>query len=121
MLKQSEVPTPTSLVVQSQQGKKHFIFDHVFDADTSQEGIWNYVRDSVPSFVQGYNVFYTGFAGVGKSTVLKNFVKRLEGQNKKIDIVAPSGIAVCIPAIGDSQALAIRSRFVGGHLALHHP
>ncbi|QIW99110.1 hypothetical protein AMS68_004628 [Peltaster fructicola] len=64
-----EVPTPTSLVVQSQQGKKHFIFDHVFDADTSQEGIWQYVSDSVPSFVQGYNVSILAYgqSGAGKS------------------------------------------------------
>lgn len=43
--------------------------------------------------MQGHNVFYTGSAGVGKSTVLKNFVKRLKGQGMKVDIVAPSGIA----------------------------
>lgn len=47
----------------------------------------------VDCIMQGHNVFYTGSAGVGKSTVLKNFVNRLKQQGKKIDIVAPSGIA----------------------------
>lgn len=47
----------------------------------------------VNRIMQGHNVFYTGSAGVGKSTVLKNFVNRLKQQGKKIDIVAPSGIA----------------------------
>lgn len=41
----------------------------------------------------GDNVFYTGSAGTGKSTVLKAFVKRLKAQGKQVDIVAPSGIA----------------------------
>jgi ATP-dependent DNA helicase PIF1 len=43
--------------------------------------------------MEGQNVFYTGSAGVGKSTVLKNFVSRVRKQQKKIDIIAPSGIA----------------------------
>jgi len=41
----------------------------------------------------GHNVFYTGSAGVGKSTVLKAFVRGLKNQGKQVDIVAPSGIA----------------------------
>ena len=41
----------------------------------------------------GVNVFYTGSAGCGKSTVLKAFVKRLRDQGKKVDIVAPTGKA----------------------------
>lgn len=41
----------------------------------------------------GHNVFYTGSAGTGKSTVLKAFVQRLKDQGKHVDIVAPSGIA----------------------------
>ncbi|EME39415.1 hypothetical protein DOTSEDRAFT_28572 [Dothistroma septosporum NZE10] len=48
----------------------------------------------------GHNVFYTGSAGVGKSTVLKAFVKGLKAQGKHVDIIAPSGIAAL--AIGGS-------------------
>ena len=41
----------------------------------------------------GHNVFYTGSAGTGKSTVLKAMVQRLQKLEKQVDIVAPSGIA----------------------------
>ena len=43
--------------------------------------------------MSGRNVFYTGSAGCGKSTVLKNFVKRLKEAGKKVDIIAPTGRA----------------------------
>lgn len=64
-----EVPTPTSLSVQSPQGKKLFVFDRVFDEDTTQEGIWDYLSDSVTSFVKGYNVSILAYgqSGSGKS------------------------------------------------------
>lgn len=42
---------------------------------------------------QGHNVFYTGSAGCGKSTVLKAFVKRLRESGKQVRIVAPTGRA----------------------------
>lgn len=41
----------------------------------------------------GSNVFYTGSADTGKSTVLKAFVRRWKKLGKQVDIVAPSGIA----------------------------
>jgi chromosome segregation ATPase len=56
-------------VVNSQQGKKQFIFDRVFEEDTRQQDIWDYVSDSVNSFVQGYNVSILAYgqSGSGKS------------------------------------------------------
>ncbi|RMY52184.1 hypothetical protein D0865_05931 [Hortaea werneckii] len=47
----------------------------------------------VNTIADGFNVFYTGSAGTGKSTVLKAFVRKLKDQGRKVDIVAPSGIA----------------------------
>ncbi|KAI7216829.1 hypothetical protein KC333_g4599 [Hortaea werneckii] len=47
----------------------------------------------VNTIADGFNVFYTGSAGTGKSTVLKAFVSKLKDQGRKVDIVAPSGIA----------------------------
>lgn len=63
------MPSNVNLVVQSQQGKKQFIFDRVFKEDTAQEDVWNYVSDSVNSFVQGYNVSILAYgqSGAGKS------------------------------------------------------
>ena len=64
-----DVPTPTSLSVQSPQGKKLFVFDQVFDEETSQDGVWEYLSDSVSSFVKGYNVSILAYgqSGSGKS------------------------------------------------------
>jgi DNA repair exonuclease SbcCD ATPase subunit len=64
-----EVPSNATLVVNSQQGKKQFIFDRVFEEDTRQQDIWDYVSDSVNSFVQGYNVSILAYgqSGSGKS------------------------------------------------------
>ena len=55
--------------MQSPQGKKLFVFDRVFDEDTSQDGIWEYLSDSVSSFVKGYNVSILAYgqSGSGKS------------------------------------------------------
>lgn len=39
------------------------------------------------------NVFYTGSAGCGKSTVLKAFVKRFAAQGMRVNIIAPTGRA----------------------------
>ena len=55
--------------MQSPQGKKLFVFDKVFEEDTTQEGIWDYLQDSVTSFVKGYNVSILAYgqSGSGKS------------------------------------------------------
>ena len=47
----------------------------------------------VELIMSGKNVFYTGSAGCGKSTVLKHFVPLLRREGKKVDIVAPTGRA----------------------------
>jgi ATP-dependent DNA helicase PIF1 len=49
--------------------------------------------DLVDLIVSGKNVFYTGSAGSGKSTVLKAFCKRLREKGLQVDIVAPTGRA----------------------------
>lgn len=47
----------------------------------------------VDLIMSGQNVFYTGSAGCGKSTVLKHFVPLLRREGKKVDILAPTGRA----------------------------
>lgn len=63
------VTSPTSLTVESSQGKKLFVFDRVFGEDVDQEGVWEYLSESVNSFVQGYNVSLLAYgqSGAGKS------------------------------------------------------
>jgi hypothetical protein len=50
-------------------------------------------RDLVYLIVNGANVFYTGSAGCGKSTVLKAAVRQLRAEGKRVQIVAPTGRA----------------------------
>ncbi|KAK4870645.1 hypothetical protein LT330_004993 [Penicillium expansum] len=64
-----QVTAPTSLAVDVSAGRKLFVFDRVFPETTEQEGVWEYVSDSVDSFVQGYNVSIMAYgqSGAGKS------------------------------------------------------
>ncbi|KAJ6147736.1 hypothetical protein N7497_009718, partial [Penicillium chrysogenum] len=63
------VTAPNSLAVDVAAGRKLFVFDRVFPETTEQEGVWEYVSDSVDSFVQGYNVSIMAYgqSGAGKS------------------------------------------------------
>jgi hypothetical protein len=64
-----QTTSPTSLAIDAPQGKKLFVFDRVFGPDISQEGIWEYLNDSVNAFLQGYNVSLLAYgqSGAGKS------------------------------------------------------
>lgn len=59
----------TSLAIDSPQGRKLFVFDRVFSPDVMQDGVWEYLADSVNSFTQGYNVSVLAYgqSGAGKS------------------------------------------------------
>ncbi len=63
------VTSPSSLAVDASGGRKVFIFDRVFAEDVEQDGIFEYVTDSINSFVQGYNVSVLAYgqSGAGKS------------------------------------------------------
>lgn len=64
-----EVDSPRDLWIHGPRGKEHYTFDRVFDEQTSQEGVWDYLSDSVSSFVKGYNVSILAYgqSGAGKS------------------------------------------------------
>ena len=47
----------------------------------------------VELIMDNHNVFYTGSAGCGKSTVLKHFISLLRRKGKKVDVLAPTGKA----------------------------
>lgn len=63
------VTSPTSLAVDSPQGRKIFVFDRVFGQEVDQNGVWDYLEESVNAFVQGYNVSLLAYgqSGAGKS------------------------------------------------------
>ncbi|TQV94370.1 hypothetical protein V2A60_002598 [Cordyceps javanica] len=64
-----QTSSDTSLSIESPQGRKLFVFDRVFGPQVEQEGIWDYLVDSVNSFAQGYNVSLLAYgqSGAGKS------------------------------------------------------
>jgi hypothetical protein len=64
-----QATSSTSLSIDAPQGKKLFVFDHVFDTEITQAGVWEYLNDSVNAFLQGYNVSLLAYgqSGAGKS------------------------------------------------------
>ncbi|KAL7929756.1 kinesin-like protein [Trichoderma chlorosporum] len=63
------VTSNTSLSIDSPQGRKLFVFDRVFGPEVMQDGIWEYLTDSISAFTQGYNVSLLAYgqSGAGKS------------------------------------------------------
>ncbi|KAJ6257982.1 hypothetical protein Dda_7772 [Drechslerella dactyloides] len=61
--------TDTSIAIDSPQGRKVFVFDRIFGPDVQQDGVWDYLQDSINAFVQGYNVSILAYgqSGAGKS------------------------------------------------------
>jgi kinesin family protein 4/21/27 len=59
----------TSLAIDSPHGKKLFVFDRVFSPEVMQDGIWEYLAESINAFTQGYNVSLLAYgqSGAGKS------------------------------------------------------
>ncbi|KAI1812012.1 kinesin-domain-containing protein [Poronia punctata] len=59
----------TNIAIDSPQGKKVFVFDRVFGPEVGQDGIWEYLQESVGAFLQGYNVSLLAYgqSGAGKS------------------------------------------------------
>ncbi|KAK8087101.1 hypothetical protein PG994_002075 [Apiospora phragmitis] len=81
-----QATSPTSLSIDAPQGKKLFVFDRVFSPDTDQEGVWDYLSESVNAFLQGYNVSLLAYgqSGAGKSfTMATELFEKLEGPSKK--------------------------------------
>lgn len=68
--------------MESAQGKKLFVFDRVFGPDIDQEGVWDYLQDSVNSFVQGYNVSILAY---GQSGAGKSYTMGTTGPNEQND------------------------------------
>ncbi|KAI0427007.1 hypothetical protein F5Y09DRAFT_45250 [Xylaria sp. FL1042] len=64
-----QTTSDTSIAIESPQGKKVFVFDRVFSPEVGQDGIWNYLNESINAFLQGYNVSLLAYgqSGAGKS------------------------------------------------------
>ncbi|KAI1337632.1 kinesin-domain-containing protein [Xylariaceae sp. FL0016] len=73
----------TSISIDAPQGKKVFVFDRVFSPDTTQEGVWDYLQESVGAFLQGYNVSLLAY---GQSGAGKSFTMGTSGPSEQGDL-----------------------------------
>ncbi|KAF7518391.1 hypothetical protein G7054_g13477 [Neopestalotiopsis clavispora] len=78
-----QATSQTNLAIESPQGKKLFVFDRVFAPDVNQEGIWDYLSESVGAFVQGYNVSILAY---GQSGAGKSFTMGTSGPGDQADL-----------------------------------
>jgi kinesin family protein 4/21/27 len=64
-----QTTSDTNIAIDSPQGRKLFVFDRVFGPDVTQQGIWDYLADSISAFTRGYNVSLLAYgqSGAGKS------------------------------------------------------
>jgi len=74
--------SPTSLAVDSPQGRKLFLFDRVFGENVYQEGVWDYLQESVNAFMQGYNVSVLAY---GQSSSGKSYTMGTSGPAEQSD------------------------------------
>ncbi|KAG0635032.1 hypothetical protein HOY80DRAFT_893905 [Tuber brumale] len=95
------VTSPTSLAVDSPQGRKIFVFDRVFGQEVDQNGVWDYLEESVNAFVQGYNVSLLAYgqSGAGKSYTMGTSGPD-EQSNVKVMGVIPRAAAALFERLG---------------------
>lgn len=90
-----EVTSPQQIAVDAPNGRKLFVFDRVFGEDVDQEGVFDYVQDSVTSFVEGYNVSILAYgqSGAGKSFTMGTTGPEDQGKSE-IKGIIPRAAAV---------------------------
>ncbi|KAG9252394.1 uncharacterized protein F5Z01DRAFT_226535 [Emericellopsis atlantica] len=77
-----QTTSSTSLAIDSPQGRKLFVFDRVFESDVMQEGIWEYLSDSIDAFTRGYNVSVLAY---GQSGAGKSYTMGTSGPGEQLD------------------------------------
>ena len=87
---------PTSIAVDSHQGRKMFVFDRVFGQDVNQDGVWEYLEESVGAFLQGYNVSLLAY---GQSGAGKSYTMGTSGPGEQAD-PRIMGESTCLPPVG---------------------
>ncbi|EER26982.1 kinesin, putative [Coccidioides posadasii C735 delta SOWgp] len=108
------VTSDTSLAVDSPQGRKLFVFDRVFNETIDQDGIWQYLQDSVNSFVQGYNVSILAYgqSGAGKSYTMGTSGPAEQNDPQAMGIV-PRAAQMLFEKLTDSNANHSRTGSTG--------
>lgn len=74
----------TNIAIESPQGKKIFVFDRVFSSETEQDGVWEYLSECIPAFLQGYNVSLLAYgqSGAGKSYTMGTSGPKEQGKTE---------------------------------------
>ncbi|KAF8534083.1 hypothetical protein BDD12DRAFT_445709 [Trichophaea hybrida] len=98
------ITSPTSIAVDSPQGRKIFVFDRVFGQEVSQDGVWEYLEESVNAFLQGYNVSLLAYgqSGAGKSYTMGTSGPG-EQSNSKVMGVIPRAAVSLFERLGGSS------------------
>lgn len=106
-----QATSSTSLSIDAPQSRKIFEFDRVFGEGIQQEGVWEYVNESVEAFVQGYNVSVLAYgqSGSGKSYTMGTSGP-VEQSDAQIMGIHPTSQAQCSRfwALGSSQDIVSR-------------
>ncbi|TVY88270.1 Kinesin-like protein [Lachnellula willkommii] len=110
----AQVTSPTSLAIDSPQGKKLFVFDRVFGEDVDQEGVWEYLVESTNAFVQGYNVSMLAY---GQSGAGKSYTMGTSGPGEQADLdvmgVIPRAAIALFEKLDDKQPISNRNSMSG--------
>lgn len=77
-----QVLNNTSLIIESPQGKRNYVFDRVFGENIGQEGVMQWLNESIDSFVTGYNVSLLAY---GQSGAGKSYTMGTSGPNEQND------------------------------------
>jgi len=88
-----QTPTSTNISIEAPQGRKLFVFDKVFGEDVDQEGVWDYLVESINSFIQGYNVSMLAY---GQSGAGKSYTMGTSGPEQQGDFAAMGKSLSCI-------------------------
>ncbi|RDA82747.1 hypothetical protein CP532_4548 [Ophiocordyceps camponoti-leonardi (nom. inval.)] len=106
-----QTTSDTSLAIDSPQGRKVFVFDRVFGPDVMQDGIWDYLADSVNAFTQGYNVSLLAY---GQSGAGKSYTMGTSGPPEQLDPdmmgVVPRAAAALFEKLNQSRSGSNPSR-----------
>ncbi|RCI17350.1 hypothetical protein L249_3130 [Ophiocordyceps polyrhachis-furcata BCC 54312] len=100
-----QITSDTSLAIDTPQGQKVFVFDRVFGPDVMQDGIWDYLADSVNAFTQGYNVSLLAY---GQSGAGKSYTMGTSGPPEQLDPdmmgVVPRAAAALFEKLNQSRS-----------------
>ena len=66
---------------------------HIEQGDDAELTLMPEQQRVIDKVMSGENVFFTGSAGTGKSTIMRHLIRVLKSKGKKVDIIAPTGRA----------------------------